>query len=308
MNINEENMKQIKKYEDNINIEISLDKKLNNINDLFALQNLNDIDKERMNYFQTIAKSNNLSISTKISLETSFTQIVLKDYISNFQKSMNLLKFNLSNSAKDYKYNCNICISSKSTPQYKYTFKPNVNSFKILKDTLNQYRIGMIQNQSINNNKKNDNNHQILDNLLNKSLSISKKDSKFFNIKENTLLYCNSNNDKGNENEEEENKVIKENKNKNSSQKGVKISQISLVQNSKISKNSTFKVHQNWNKNGYMRRHSLFNSDGVGVNQVATASQNNIYSLNSSNNMKKYENIDDKIKEINNKLSKFTVQ
>lgn len=308
MNINEENMKQIKKYEDNINIDISLDKKLNNINDLFALQNLNDIDKERMNYFQTIAKSNNLSISTKISLETSFTQIVLKDYISNFQKSMNLLKFNLSNSAKDYKYNCNICISSKSTPQYKYTFKPNVNSFKILKDTLNQYRIGMIQNQSINNNKKNDNNHQILDNLLNKSLSISKKDSKFFNIKENTLLYCNSNNDKGNENEEEENKVIKENKNKNFSQKGVKISQISLVQNSKISKNSTFKVHQNWNKNGYMRRHSLFNSDGVGVNQVATASHNNIYSLNSSNNMKKYENIDDKIKEINNKLSKFTVQ
>lgn len=308
MNINEENMKQIKKYEDNINIDISLDKKLNNINDLFALQNLNDIDKERMNYFQTIAKSNNLSISTKISLETSFTQIVLKDYISNFQKSMNLLKFNLSNSAKDYKYNCNICISSKSTPQYKYTFKPNVNSFKILKDTLNQYRIGMIQNQSINNNKKNDNNHQILDNLLNKSLSISKKDSKFFNIKENTLLYCNSNNDKGNENEEEENKVIKENKNKNFSQKGVKISQISLVQNSKISKNSTFKVYQNWNKNGYMRRHSLFNSDGVGVNQVATASQNNIYSLNSSNNMKKYENIDDKIKEINNKLSKFTVQ
>ncbi len=130
MNIIEENIKH-QYYKDNFNLDSfeSTDKKIP-MKDIFNINNISNNDK--FLYFNTAVKSQN-ELSTKISLETHFTQTLIKDYLTNFRKSLKSIRETLSYQENT---NCNAfsCIGNKAYNANKYNFKPNVKSYKILKD------------------------------------------------------------------------------------------------------------------------------------------------------------------------------
>jgi len=137
MNINEENIKH-QYYKDNFNLDSfdSADKKIP-MKDIFNINNLSHNDK--FLYFNTAAVKSQNELSTKISLETHFTQTLLKDYLTNFKKSLKSIRETLSIQENS---NCSTftCIANKSSNTSKYNFKLNVKSYRILKDA-NQIQV-----------------------------------------------------------------------------------------------------------------------------------------------------------------------
>ena len=269
MNINEENLKQIKNYEDNINLDN------HSFYDKKSKEEINHNDK--FQYLQTIAKSNNFELSTKISLETSFAQTLLKEYLLNFKKSIKSIRSLVSSTIKNNTPGCNVCINSKTNNYFKYNFKPNVNSFKILKNTMNQYQLqGREKDKELKEViKENQNDMKILDDIMEQSIC-SKKDSKFFEKNNNTIII--NNNIKITDSDLIKNKGSIINKSKFNQ---IKISQISLVQTSKLSKNSIYKIQ--------------------------SQSSSRLKKLNNiSNNNQNYKIIDEKIKELDDKLTSLS--
>lgn len=131
MNIIEENIKH-QNNKDNFNLDsfYSTDKKI----PMKDIININNISKEndKLLYLNTVVKSQN-ELSTKISLETHFTQTLLKDYLNNFKKSLKSIRETLTYQETG---NCNTfsCIGTKNYKTNNYNFKPNVKSYRILKD------------------------------------------------------------------------------------------------------------------------------------------------------------------------------
>lgn len=73
------------------------------------------------------------SISTRASVESSFTSLVFKEYLSNFKNSVNSLfeKFKPSK-VQNQKCSC-FSVQKSKAPKYTFDLRPFIRSFKILK-------------------------------------------------------------------------------------------------------------------------------------------------------------------------------
>lgn len=73
------------------------------------------------------------SISTRASIESSFTSLIFKEYLSNFKSSVNSLFEKL----KPYKSQSKKCscfsVEKSKSPKYTFDLRPFISSFKILK-------------------------------------------------------------------------------------------------------------------------------------------------------------------------------
>lgn len=247
----------------------------------------------------------NLDVSTKISLESSFTQVILRDYLKNLNRSMTSLIKQMSTPANELCFG--LCFSTKHRPRENFNFKPNVNYYTILKSNLHQIKHKNLKinkaNKTIDkieedNNRANNkfNNLFSENNFLVDSLSISNEDPDFFQKMDNTIILNNNfklagteqikaNNGKSKENNKEnEESNFKEFKSK------VKISKISLVQ-SKLQNKSIFRI----NLNTHVTKNSSYKHNSRSIIQNNQDKENDYVKYENVNNMGKYiESVDEK--------------
>ena len=180
---------------------------------------VNHLTKDKLEYIQTYAKSNNLELSTKISLETGFAQLFFKDYLKNFGLSVKSIYNNFSKTKFQSNKACLACFNTINiNNNYKYTFKTKVNSYKIMKLDLKQFETNLNDN---NLNKCKDKETNIIysstkNNILNNELINSNYLNKDNEVSNNNVLKSKLSKEKEeNKTGSNESKYSKTNKNKN---------------------------------------------------------------------------------------------
>lgn len=292
--LNESNIFESDKYDINNAFSSNIKEKAKT-NKTDRLDNANAHNNKGMSFGGT---GTNLDMSTKLSVEYSFTQLVLRDYLKNLKRSVNSITKQMLSSKNELCFGT--CTSEKSTQQENFSFKPNVNYYQILKSNMhqikssNKYKSKNKNNKGSNeespksNNNKNTNNDYRNNPIVN-SLSFSNEDPDFFCKMDNTIILNqnikvnNSNNlfslnPKNNKQVKYSDTVI----NNNFKKSHIKISKISLIQQSKHSK-SIYKINLNNNNKN-------------------TTNTNYNYALNNKNSFSNKDSRTD-IKNYNNKMN-----